>query len=157
MNHIYNEPPCPSWPPTLRHKSSLKCCCLEDTNRRVWPGNRILRRRADGWRDRSQLLDHLLSSPERAELKPLGALQIAAGPVVSQFDCGKGGKMHPILTVAVFAIALGFLYGYAKNSSFMCEASMEGEYQEGRRITCNKIRAYSSGIGERLRSEGICP
>ena len=65
--------------------------------------------------------------------------------------------MHLILTVAVFTIALGLLYGYAKNSSFMCEASMEGEYQEGRRITCNKIRAYSSGIGERLRSEGICP
>jgi hypothetical protein len=65
--------------------------------------------------------------------------------------------VHPILTVAVFAIALGLLYGHAKNSSFMCEASMEGEYQEGRRITCNKIRDYSSGIGERLRSEGICP
>jgi hypothetical protein len=30
--------------------------------------------------------------------------------------------MHPILTVAIFTIVLGLLYGYAKNSSFMCGA-----------------------------------
>jgi hypothetical protein len=66
--------------------------------------------------------------------------------------------MHSILTVVVLPIALGFLfYTYGKNSSFMCEDRMEGEYQEGRRMTCNRIRAYNSGMGERLRSEGICP
>jgi hypothetical protein len=62
--------------------------------------------------------------------------------------------MHSILTVVVLPIALGFLfYTYGKNSSFMCEDRMEGEYQEGRRMTCNRIRAYNSGMGERLRSE----
>jgi hypothetical protein len=66
--------------------------------------------------------------------------------------------MHPIFTVGVLLIALGFLfYTYGKNSSFMCEDRLESEYQEGRRITCNRIRAYNSGIGESLRSEGICP
>jgi hypothetical protein len=66
--------------------------------------------------------------------------------------------MHPILTVVVLPVALGLLfYAYGKNSSFMCEDRLESEYQEGRRITCNRIRAYNSGMGERLRSEGICP
>ena len=64
--------------------------------------------------------------------------------------------MHPIVIVLVLALAMGLLYAYGKNSAFMCEATMEGEYQEGRRITCNRIRAYSSEMGERLRSEGIC-
>jgi hypothetical protein len=66
--------------------------------------------------------------------------------------------MHPILTVVVLPIALGILfYTYGKNSSFMCKDRLEGEYQESRRVTCNSIRAYNSGMGERLRSEGICP
>jgi hypothetical protein len=66
--------------------------------------------------------------------------------------------MHPKLAVVVLPIALGLIfYTYGKNSSFMCEDRLESEYQEGRRITCNRIRAYNSGMGERLRSEGICP
>jgi hypothetical protein len=69
-----------------------------------------------------------------------------------------GARSCRILTVVVLPVALGLLfYTYGKNSSFMCEDRMEGEYQEGRRITCNRIRAYNSGMGERLRSEGICP
>jgi hypothetical protein len=60
--------------------------------------------------------------------------------------------MHPILTIVVLPIALGLLlYTYGKNSSFMCEDGLESEYQEGRRMTCNRIRAYNSGMGERLR------
>ena len=66
--------------------------------------------------------------------------------------------MHPLLTVVVLPIAMGLLfYTYGKNTSFMCEERLESQYQEGRRMTCVRIRAYNSGMGERLRSEGICP
>ena len=55
--------------------------------------------------------------------------------------------MHPLLTVVVLPIAMGLLlYTYGKNTSFMCEDRLESQYQEGRRMTCVKIRAYNSGM-----------
>ena len=54
--------------------------------------------------------------------------------------------MHPLLTVVVLPIAMGLLfYTYGKNTSFMCEDRLESQYQEGRRMTCVRIRAYNSG------------